>query len=487
MADTRIMQTYLPMGLSSASDIKNGVIGEIIAVCGKEVPDCFLPCDGAIAYPMTDYPELVEFFRSSFGDPRRFSVAGDSATTFRTPNLVDRFLKGTTTNGVGNFENAGLPNIKGYWSGARMHWGLGASGAMYITGSTDRADNHKNDYSTVTFNASLGEVHVVNGADVYRNDVYGKSDTVTPANMSVSFCIRYKQALSVIVDKLTTIDAYDGVSILPTTYRNTPIAENMTIKLSDDWLSYDIIEVQYKVLYDDVFTYSSLWIEDIKTDRTGVGLTIRENGDTLALLNASTIRIQNADGSYSMDSIRFTNIHGLGIVLDNIIGYSSRNNIANRHFAGEIRMYAGTSIPDGWLLCDGSEYDGSDEKYKELYEVLRTSDEETDDKHFSVPNLTSMYVEGASSFDEVGTYKAQGVPNIWGQWGGNRMNWGMYGEGAFTASGSTDRADYHKNDSSTINFLASRGDQSTRDKVYGKYELGVQLNTMQVFYLISLH
>ena len=36
--------------------------------------------------------------------------------------------------------------------------------------------------------------------------------------------------------------------------------------------------------------------------------------------------------------------------------------------AGEIKMWAGDTIPDGWLLCDGSEVSKTD--YPELYKAI---------------------------------------------------------------------------------------------------------------------
>jgi hypothetical protein len=64
--------------------------------------------------------------------------------------------------------------------------------------------------------------------------------------------------------------------------------------------------------------------------------------------------------------------------------------------AGSIIIYAGTSIPSGWLLCDGSSY--SIASYPNLYAAI-TSTYGGDLVSFNVPNLSSNLVIGSG-----GTY-----------------------------------------------------------------------------------
>jgi microcystin-dependent protein len=71
-------------------------IGVVISFLGKQAPDGFLVCDGAV-YNKADYPQL---FRVLDG-----IGYGQSANTFNVPNLVDYFLKGTDVNT--NTVNAG--------------------------------------------------------------------------------------------------------------------------------------------------------------------------------------------------------------------------------------------------------------------------------------------------------------------------------------------------------------------------------------------
>lgn len=74
-----------------------------------------------------------------------------------------------------------------------------------------------------------------------------------------------------------------------------------------------------------------------------------------------------------------------------------------RNPAGMLVPFAGTSdkIPDGWLLCDGREFNTSD--YPELYDVIGQSwggrqevDGETVTNYFNIPDLRSMFLRGAN-------------------------------------------------------------------------------------------
>ena len=57
---------------------------------------------------------------------------------------------------------------------------------------------------------------------------------------------------------------------------------------------------------------------------------------------------------------------------------------------GEIRMYGGAYAPEGWVLCDGSRYDGTaGTAYKNLYDVLGTAygDGDGTSNDFNVPDM----------------------------------------------------------------------------------------------------
>ena len=66
--------------------------------------------------------------------------------------------------------------------------------------------------------------------------------------------------------------------------------------------------------------------------------------------------------------------------------------------AGEIKMWAGDTIPDGWLLCDGSEVSKTD--YPELYKAIRDLwGVPNSSSNFKLPNLAGKVPVGYNSAD----------------------------------------------------------------------------------------
>lgn len=65
-------------------------------------------------------------------------------------------------------------------------------------------------------------------------------------------------------------------------------------------------------------------------------------------------------------------------------------------WAGFVQMFAGTTPPTGWLLCNGSEVAVAD--YPTLYSVIgNTYGTPSDADHFLLPNLTNRFPVGAGS------------------------------------------------------------------------------------------
>ena len=83
-----------------------------------------------------------------------------------------------------------------------------------------------------------------------------------------------------------------------------------------------------------------------------------------------------------------------------------------------------TDVPNGWLVCDGTEYDGTDSKYIQLYDVIGNTWGGTG-TGFNVPELRGFFlrgldngqgvdieattrtalIAGGNTGDEVGTYQ----------------------------------------------------------------------------------
>lgn len=70
---------------------------------------------------------------------------------------------------------------------------------------------------------------------------------------------------------------------------------------------------------------------------------------------------------------------------------------------GDIKLYAGSDVPDGWFRCDGSTIADMATNYPKLYAVLGTN---------VLPNSSGMCLQGAVS--GIGTNVSAGLPNITG-------------------------------------------------------------------------
>ena len=78
--------------------------------------------------------------------------------------------------------------------------------------------------------------------------------------------------------------------------------------------------------------------------------------------------------------------------------------------AGIMQMFAGNTIPAGWLLCDGSAVSRTD--YAKLFGAIGTTWGAGDGSTtFNLPNSIGRFAEGAATS---GSYKSAGLPNITG-------------------------------------------------------------------------
>lgn len=79
---------------------------------------------------------------------------------------------------------------------------------------------------------------------------------------------------------------------------------------------------------------------------------------------------------------------------------------------GSVIFYLGTTIPDGYLLCNGASL--SRTEFPELFAVLGTKCGSVDSAHFTLPDTHHRFLEGTTTLSEVGQYIAAGLPNIEG-------------------------------------------------------------------------
>ena len=174
--NTKIMTPYLVKLITDAVASTACPTGMIAFFAVKEIPAGWLLCNGANV-SRTEYAKLFSIWGTKWG-------AGDGSTTFALPNLEGRFLEGTTDlSKVGNYVEAGLPNITGnFWSpGDIVCSGYHFSGAFVAGtnhGRNDSSQQEWHDYPSISFNASQSK------------SIYGRSTTVQPAALRFLPCIK---------------------------------------------------------------------------------------------------------------------------------------------------------------------------------------------------------------------------------------------------------------------------------------------------------
>lgn len=81
--------------------------------------------------------------------------------------------------------------------------------------------------------------------------------------------------------------------------------------------------------------------------------------------------------------------------------------------SGVMVPFAGTNVPDGWLLCNGAEVSRTD--YANLFAAIGTKWGEGDGSTtFTLPNFNDRFIEGTTDTEKVGQYLEAGAPNIRG-------------------------------------------------------------------------
>ena len=99
--------------------------GEIMLFAGNNVPDGWLPCNGAVVN-RSAYPELFEAIGTIYG-------TGNGSTTFALPDTADRFPRFAGTLDVGVTQEDAIRNIYGHCGALYRSATLGSEGAMRIT------------------------------------------------------------------------------------------------------------------------------------------------------------------------------------------------------------------------------------------------------------------------------------------------------------------------------------------------------------------
>lgn len=111
---------------------------------------------------------------------------------------------------------------------------------------------------------------------------------------------------------------------------------------------------------------------------------------------------------------------------------------------GTVVFYLGTTIPDGYLLCNGASLLRTE--YPELFAVLGIKCGSVDSAHFTLPDTHHRFLEGTTTLSEVGSYIAAGLPNIFGEWANTWSN---------TKNSQTSGASFFRDPNSSGSFLGS--------------------------------
>ena len=157
------------------------VTGKIEWFAFNTAPEGYLVCNGA-AVSRETYADLFAKIGTTFG-------SGDGSTTFTLPNLIDKFVQGSTT--VGTVKNAGLPNITG---------AIGFRRVDYNNSDQDIVRGSVGVFSQSNTGSSLGSL--AGGTKSYKadivqfnanssNSIYGKSTTVQPPALTLLPCIKF--------------------------------------------------------------------------------------------------------------------------------------------------------------------------------------------------------------------------------------------------------------------------------------------------------
>ena len=159
-------------------------VGSYMLWSGKNTPEYFIEPSGQELL-RSSYPELWQFAQDNdlvgtlFGE-------GDGSTTFTVTDIRGNFISIANSNDkVGKFTQAGLPNITGAINSLVVNEDVtaSASGALTVTSQTSSSawgfegDGVNNRYQ-IGLNASKS------------NAIYGKSNTVTPANWGLKIILK---------------------------------------------------------------------------------------------------------------------------------------------------------------------------------------------------------------------------------------------------------------------------------------------------------
>ena len=169
-----------------------------------------------------------------------------------------------------------------------------------------------------------------------------------------------------------------------------------------------------KVTYDgsNKATYN-VTLPKIPTSlKSPYALTVKRNGTKLGDYDGSkavAVDIQQKKLTVNVNGVKVGEYNG---DVDQVIDIT----VSEGAQPGDYKMIAGSTIPDGWLLCNGAAV--SRTTYAKLFAAIGTRyGSGNGSTTFNLPNFNGRHVLGTTNTGNLGSYVNAGLPDISGTWG----------------------------------------------------------------------
>ena len=194
-----------------------------------------------------------------------------------------------------------------------------------------------------------------------------------------------------------------------------------------------------KVTYDgsNKATYN-VTLPKIPTSlKSPYALTVKRNGTKLGDYDGSkavAVDIQQKKLTVNVNGVKVGEYNG---DVDQVIDIT----VSEGAQPGDYKMIAGSTIPDGWLLCNGAAV--SRTTYAKLFAAIGTRyGSGNGSTTFNLPNFNGRHVLGTTNTGSLGRYVSAGLPDISGSFGitGNDADRGFstsHTDGCFTTKTTT--------------------------------------------------
>ncbi len=239
-----------------------------------------------------------------------------------------------------------------------------------------------------------------------------------------------------------------------------------------------------KVTYDgsNKATYN-VTLPKIPTSlKSPYALTIKRNGTKLGDYDggkAVAVDIQQKKLTVNVNGVKVGEYNG---DVDQVIDIT----VSEGAQPGDYKMIAGSTIPDGWLLCNGAAV--SRTTYAKLFAAIGTRyGSGNGSTTFNLPNFNGRHVLGTTNTGNLGSYVSAGLPDITGyaEVRGIENNPNRISTGVFSVQTATNDA-YSSHKPSEPNTVPGRlvFSASDSDSTYGR-SYGVSVAAAYVLMIIK--